>query len=184
MTILQDVRDAMHRARSPWYAKDHQGCGFYAIYLKANAELPFVELADDRLLYVGMTKAGFANRDHFAPRSGHSGGCTLRRSLGAILKHELKLKARPRSRSAAPYQFRFDPAGEHALSEWMKGSLYLSRVPFGSNVDLAEAQLIRAFEPPLNLKGWHNPQAALIKRFRLDCANEAEAFARRAADAA
>lgn len=177
MTIMQETRRALFDARGPWYAKDHEGCGFYAIYLKSNASLAFIDLPDDRLMYIGMTRKGFSKRDHFEPKSGHSGGCTFRRSLGAILKHELNLSARPRSRSSAGHHFRFDPDSEQKLTGWMKGSLYLSRVPFGDNVGLAEAQLIQLFTPPLNLLGWDNPQASLIKRFRQECSKEAQAVA-------
>lgn len=66
----------------------------------------------------------------------------------------------------------------------MKGSLYLARVPFGENVELAERQLIRAFEPPLNLRGWANPQSYLIERLRAKSASEARAFAKRTQKAA
>ena len=184
MTILNDVRRAMVDARGPWYAKDHDGCGFYAIYIKSNCNLPAIEVPEDGLLYIGMTRRGFSQRDHFNPRSGHSGSCTFRRSLGVLLKEQLSLEARPRSRQSAGYHFRFDIRGEQALSEWMKGSLYLARVPFGENVELAERQLIRAFEPPLNLRGWANPQSYLIERLRAKSASEARAFAKRTQEAA
>ncbi|WP_269402583.1 hypothetical protein [Henriciella marina] len=65
----------------------------------------------------------------------------------------------------------------------MKGSLYLARVPFGENVELAERQLIRAL-PPLNLRGWANPQSYLIDRLRAKSASEARAFAKRTQKAA
>ncbi|WP_084398463.1 GIY-YIG nuclease family protein [Henriciella aquimarina] len=187
MSVISDIRKTLHAARGPWFAKDHTGSGFYAIYLKANADLPFIGLPEDRLLYIGMTQSGFSERDHFEPKRGHSGGCTLRRSLGAILKYRLNLSARRRSAGAsqtAYTHYRFDPRGEQTLSEWMQGALYLARVPFGENVDLAEARLIRAFTPPLNLTGWANPQAELIKRFRRECMNEARHWSDRATQAA
>jgi hypothetical protein len=41
------------------------------------------------------------------------------------------------------------------------------------NVEEVEADLITSLEPPLNLKGWKNPQKPLIQELRRACVEEA-----------
>ena len=174
---MQDIRTALVQAKGPWYPKPDDGPGFYAIFLKASATLPLISVPDDGLLYVGKTLSGVYSRDHVAPRSGHSGDCTVRRSLGALLRHDLDLDPQPRSLDGnvrtACTNFRFSAAAETRLSNWMMGALYLSRVPHDGDVDAVETVLIEGLRPPLNLKGWANPQAGRIKWLRKQCAYDA-----------
>ncbi|MEM5516722.1 GIY-YIG nuclease family protein [Henriciella sp. AS95] len=181
---ISSVRAALNKAKGPWYPKDHQGPGFYAIFLKSSSQLPGIDVPRDGLLYIGKTEKGFSARDHFQPSCGHSGHCTARRSLGALLSEQLDLKPKPRSRRSIysrKSHFRFDAAGEKRLSEWMQGQLYIARVPFEGNVSAAEAMLIEGLRPPLNLTIWDNPQAGLVKRLRRQCSDQARSFFSRGA---
>ena len=179
MSILE-IRKALHAARTPWYAKHHQGSGFYGLYLKCDHTMDAIDVPLDGLLYIGMTNAGFSHRDHFYPKSRHSGYCTARRSIGALMRERLKLLPRPRSNRADAMQsnhFRFDPRSEARLSDWMAGAIHVARVPFDGNVEAAENLLITHLTPPLNLTGWANPQAGFIKAQRHACALAAFEYA-------
>jgi hypothetical protein len=68
-------------------------------------------------MYVGMS-SNLAERDEAHFRTGGSGFSTLRRSLGALLKQELRLSARPRGTGSSAQNYRcyqFDDAGEEQL---------------------------------------------------------------------
>jgi len=79
------------------------------------------------VLYVGIAKESLNSRDiktHF--NSKRTGSSTLRRSLGAILKDDFKLKALPRSINKTEqdiYCYKFDVNGEDQLTKWMKNNL-------------------------------------------------------------
>ena len=179
---VSEVRKALFQAKSAWTASEHEGHGFYAIFLKKGGKLPGIDVPEDGLIYVGKTETGFHQRDHFAPPKGHSGYCTLRRSLGAVLKHQLRLAARPRSglydRKSTFLNYRFDDAGEERLSEWMKSNLQIARIPFENQVAMAEKMMIDLFLPPLNLKGVHTATSKQVKALRRVCFEEARDFAR------
>ncbi len=176
MTEIRDIRNALYAARSPYHAMQHVGSGFYAIFLKSDHALPYLHMPDDGLLYIGETRVGFSTRDHSHPRNGHSGFCTVRKSLGALLKTQLSLSVTPPTqaqlRSRKRY-FRFTKSGEARLSEWMKGALYFSRVPDKGDVKTIEQTLISKLKPPLNLRGWPNPQSPMVKKRRYECFEEA-----------
>lgn len=166
---LKEIRLALHKARTPYFPVTHTGDGFYSIYLKANFGLPFIDIPEDRLLYVGMTRKGFLARDHCATRTVH---CSFRRSLACLLKEELGLSPVAKSTRFGTFSeklFGLPAHGEGKLSHWMKGALYISRVPFSGDVRLAETKLITALKPPLNLTGWTNPEAKMIKAKRQEC---------------
>lgn len=140
--------------------------GIYALWLD-NGVLTGIEPADEGLLYIGMTEAGLTSRNHFIhPSSGFS---TLRRSLGAILKAELKLTAIPRSARSGRHHFKFLPDGEQGLTNWMQTNLSYACAHLASDVRKIERQLILDRRPPLNLTGWKNPQAQLVKSLRALC---------------
>lgn len=148
--------------------------GIYAIWLIDADDLPPIAVGTNRLLYVGMTEHGLDARNHF--HHDHSGFSTLRRSLGAVLKEELGLKALPRGPGASKSNvrnYRFDDDGERALTRWMNGALNVSQVALDIDVAVLEKELIRSMEPPLNLTGWPNPQRALLKKLRASCKEEA-----------
>lgn len=92
--------------------------GVYAFYLSSDrSQLQLLQLDENGLLYIGMTEDSFQARNHFTHT--HSGFSTFRRSLGALLKEDLGLRAQPRSGGSSPNNidcYRFHPEGEAALS--------------------------------------------------------------------
>ncbi len=142
----------------------------------------YVILIDEsRLLYVGMTspKRRSSVRDHFD--CDHSGGSTVRRSLGALLKEKLPPCLRAIRRSSGPSptnwrNYRFQGEGEAALTQWMKQHLctnFVELVGERKTVRRREIEVIKRLMPPLNLTDWENSQGATIKRLRKLCTNEA-----------
>ncbi|MGA8184758.1 MAG: hypothetical protein WB819_14085, partial [Terriglobia bacterium] len=78
----------------------------------------------DKPLYIGKTESSQKARDlgqHLA--DGGTKHSTLRRSLGALLREQLKLKPKPRSTTeTSPRRytnFKFDAKGEAKLTKWM-----------------------------------------------------------------
>lgn len=121
-----------------------------------------------------MTESSLAARSHFS--HAHSGFSTLRRSLGAVLKETLSLIAEPRAPGPSASNlrnFRFDEAGEQRLTGWMKAHLLYVHLPVREHPRSIESDMILGLEPPLNLTGWKNPQAAWIRNLRAQCAEEA-----------
>jgi hypothetical protein len=149
------------------------GPGVYVHALRPGSELPRVRVAKGAL-YVGMTESSLAARSHFTHK--HSGFSTLRRSLGAVLKEKLSLHAEPRAPGPSASNvrnYRFNEEGEQRLTEWMKAHLVYAHLPVGENQRVIESDMILALEPPMNLTGWKNPQAAWIKNVRAQCVEEA-----------
>lgn len=151
--------------------------GVYAIYLRTPGLLkPFVE-GEDGLIYIGLS-TNLANREfeqHFS--SGNTGFSTLRRSIGALLRIQLSLRAVPRAPGASDtnvcnYRFRED--GETRLTEWMCAHLEVGVHTSSKYLEL-ENFLIPDLRPLLNLTKWPNPHRAEIKRLRKVCADEARA---------
>ena len=73
--------------------------------------------------YVGKGEDGLRRRMR-KEHSGDTGRSTLRRTLGALLRTELDLKARPRPSKGPPKpidytNYTFEPDGDLRLSEWM-----------------------------------------------------------------
>ena len=69
--------------------------------------------------------------------------------------------------------YKFDPAGEDRLTQWMTQNLEAGVVAVEGDVKDIEGELIRELEPPLNLTRWANPHASRIKELRRICADEA-----------
>lgn len=191
---INDAMEAVLGALSarPWTFSDAvASCphvpGLYAIYALARTEparagvweqLRLGQPPDSRPLYVGKSEddlAGRDVRDHF---SGASGNSTVRRSLAALLREELRLRAAPRN-PARPGHFAnygLEAQSESRLSQWMADSLELAVWPKWPNaVQLkdAEATVIRLWQPPLNLTHVATPWTAMIKQRRLLMAREA-----------
>lgn len=149
--------------------------GVYAYFLANGAELPGVGNPAGGPVYVGVS-GNLAEREfdtHFA--AGQTGFSTLRRSIGAILKDQLNLRARPRGTGTSKTNFtnyRFDDTGEQLLSTWMHEHLRVAVEPVREPAAL-ERELIALACPPLNLTGWSNPEAATIKALRRSCVDEA-----------
>lgn len=157
--------------------------GVYAVFLENRAALPGVATDQTGLLYIGMTTDPTGERDHFGHV--HSGFSSPRRSLGALLKEQLRLRAIPRSLGASPSNwtnYRFSDDGEAALTLWMRANLSVSHVPLDqarADIERVEKQLIVYLKPPLNLK--NNPGASsrnLLESLRKACREEARAASR------
>lgn len=152
-----------------------KGVGVYAYCLRTAGALPSITTDGSGILYVGMTEDGLDARNHV--NHAHSGFSTFRRSLGAILKGELNLKALPRSSGSSKSNvrcYRFDERGEEALTNWMQSNLLVAQAEVEGDVAAYEHELISKLQPPLNLKGWANPQAPRVKALRAACVREAE----------
>ena len=136
---------------------------------------------DDRPLYVGKSESSLADRDirtHFA--DGRTGQSTLRRSFAALLAERLNLHARPRN-PAKPERFAnygLSPEDDAKLTQWMRESL---RLAFWANVGttplaVVEGELLRFWQPPLNLSGVSTQWTAQVKEARSRMANDARAW--------
>lgn len=169
-----DIDGFLARACAPSHAPPISSAGAYAILLAHPDSLPTVLPGREGLLYVGMTDQGLDARNHF--QHAHSGFSTLRRSLGALLKEVLGLKAIPRGPGSSKTNvrnYRFTDEGERTLTDWMNRNLLLTQVAVDADLSAFEDDLIALLEPPLNLKGWPNPQRDMVKRLRAACAADA-----------
>jgi hypothetical protein len=150
--------------------------GVYAWFLDEPTALPGVPDQGEDPIYVGMTSNLRERGDetHFSDEG--TGFSTLRRSLGALLKDELRLQARPRGTGASRQNYlcyRFEPAGDARLTAWMQRHLRVA-VAEHADPDAIEGDLIQLAEPPLNLNRWPNPYRADIMALRKTCVQEAE----------
>lgn len=150
------------------------GPGIYAYFVIASDGIPLLSTDPSVPIYVGMTESSLDARCHFDHKS--SGFSTFRRSLGAILKKKLSLRAVPRSSGASETNvknYAFADGGEGRLTDWMRANLTYSHQPLPSDVREREREIIAALQPRLNLTGWANPIRDQIKRLRADCVHEA-----------
>lgn len=155
--------------------------GFYLVYADGPIGWMAVDSTSDPV-YVGKADDGLRRRIE-REHGGDTGRSTLRRSLGALLKEELDLVARPRPgkgelKSINFTNYSFEPDGDKRLTEWMVANLTVD--PITMPTATSERELIAHHQPLLNLTGWANPHGAEIKAARKHCA--AEARRRSAAD--
>lgn len=151
--------------------------GVYVFFLVPGSRLgPFKPLPDQPI-YVGAT-SHLNEREHEHHFSGrHTGFSSPRRSIGSILREELRLNAIPRAPGPAESNvrnFRYQPHDEQRLSSWMRENLLVAVHPCPDPFSL-EDDLIAALCPILNLTKCANPYSAEIKRLRKICADEARA---------
>ncbi len=148
-----------------------KGKGLYVFCLRQAKELPGIKVGAQGIVYVGMTEKSLHIRNHFL--HAHSGASTLRRSLGALLRENLRLEPiRRDSKLENCSKYRFSDDGEARLTEWMKANLLAAQVEVAENVRAMEAALILEMEPPLNLTKWANPQKATVSAKRKACADQ------------
>ena len=149
--------------------------GVYAISLRTRKAFAGFPEGKDRLIYIGQCR-NLVHRifgQHFS--TGKTGSSALRRSLGALLKHELSLKAIPRAPGPLErnvLNYRFDPDSEDRLTKWMCHHLEVG-VHASPNYDALEHSLVQRFRPLLNLTTWPNPYRDKIKQLHNECADEA-----------
>ena len=160
-------------------------CGVYEIFAKDGCSLPGIELPPNRLLYIGKSE-DFSTREHFI--AGRTSKSTLRRSIGAVLKEKLDLKAIPRNqwRNRKDSEcYCFEGNGEDRLNEWMLSNLAVTLHEFvGADGEDDRVKLeLKEFEkgmlrklhtkPPLNLvKG--NMHKPMVDELRKACRVDAE----------
>lgn len=159
--------------------------GIYAIFLADKVHLGNFG-RPGRLIYIGIAKKSLQDRDfaqHF--RSGQTGRSTLRRSLGAILKTDLRLKAIPRGGKNDSKRFdnyRFTDPGEQRLTSWMEDSLeigyWVSETTLTYDQLRAEEEKVTIEQrPTLDLDRRtrrYNPQAQKLSNLRGICRAEAK----------
>jgi hypothetical protein len=152
--------------------------GIYVFYLSSPGELAGVSIEPPGLIYLGMTDSSLDVRNHFNHE--HSGFSTLRRTLGALLKTSLALRAIPRGSGPSPTSvknYRFRAADELRLTEWMKTHLTYGFVAVSRDIRAVELALIAELRPPLNLTDWPNPQRRSLRALRDVCRQEARGHA-------
>jgi hypothetical protein len=139
-------------------------------------------------LYIGKTESSQKARDagqHLSDKG--TGSSTVRRSLGATLLKQLRLKPKARSDSETSERrftnYKFDTAGEEKLTQWMNDHLSLAFCELAKltipELRVCEERLIKSAAPPLNIL--HNsgsPFYADLKLARKHCV----ALAREAAE--
>ena len=177
MVDAKVVYDKLQQTRShPDKSRTATGPGVDAIFARdVDCLLPIVDLAPDRLLYIGKSK-DLREREHFNVKD--SGSSTLRRSLGALLKAQLELSAIPRGKGMSSSDFtcyRFTPDGERRLGAWMLKNIDCAVYPYDGDTKQLRKELIGTYCPPLNLQHWQNPIGTEIKRLRSVCKSEAVA---------
>lgn len=148
--------------------------GVYAFSIDDPIALPSICIGPTGLLYLGMTESSLEVRNHFFHKN--SSFSSLRRSLGALLRKELKLQAvrRGSGRSSKDIShYRFAAPGEDQLTTWMKDHLEYSYELGSNDIPTRERELILHLRPPLNLTLWPNPQKTVVMELRKACRDEA-----------
>lgn len=141
--------------------------GVYGVLLNETSTLP--GLKSGGLIYIGKAHV-LARRGHF--KTENTSRSTLRRTLGAVLKRKLRLRAFARNASDFSH-YLFDESGEKRLTEWMESNLRIGFSLVEDDIADIEKRLIRYCEATLNLSHWANPQSALIRELRKVCVEEA-----------
>jgi len=150
--------------------------GVYAIFLKQGRRFPISDISGNRLIYIGESRnlQSRVHEMHFG--SDGSGFSTLQRSIGALMKSELKLIAVSRGKGVSASNFnnyRFERSGEERLAKWMKENLEIGICPIDKDYKFLQNQLIATLCPILCLQGCLNQYAAYIKDLRKICSQEA-----------
>ena len=159
-----------------------RGPGVYALFAAGKNILGEFPNGPEEVIYVGQS-TNLASRQfdtHFD--STGTGFSTVRRSLGAILKQQLDLKAIPRGTERGQrglQNYRFEEDGEQRLTDWMNRNLHVSVFSYEEDLDKLENDLIASARPILNLTKWRNPYSRSIKELRRICAREAKEAATR-----
>lgn len=156
--------------------------GLYAVHGGPSTwqELGLGAPPDARPLYVGKAERSLAGRDlrqHFGV--GSTGSSTLRRSLAALLRARLELRAIPRrpDRPVRPALYALSEADDLRLSTWMQAHLRLAVwVPVSPvRLGMVEAQVLKVWQPPLNLTGVRTAWTPRLRAARKAMAGQATA---------
>lgn len=148
------------------HCPDHPG--LYAVYgsERARIELGLQPSSADGPLYVGKAEDSLVRRDmrtHFS--TGKTGSSTLRRSLAALLRTELDLRAIPRNTAKPDHfaNFAVAPDGDARLTAWMHERLTIAfwQKEAGCELNDVETRVVARWSPPLNSAKNRNADARL-----------------------
>lgn len=175
---LKEIFNEICRTRGPLVK--HQlpdKSGVYGLFLKQDLPVCGVLLSSNCCIYLGITDnlAQRLRENHFANSS--TGFSTVRRSLGALLKKRMRLKAIPRSRGISETNYtnyRFDIEGEERLTKWMLKNLEIGFCTVQDSIKETERGLLLEQNPALNLKGCRSPLRKPIGQLRKACVAEAK----------
>ena len=140
--------------------------GNYIVVLRDMSSLPVkVEISTSPILtsfdyknekysvvYVGKSSRSLRVRDYKQHFTGTAGNSTIRKSLGCLLGFKLIPRDINFSQNGKTTFNEFD---EHVLTDWMKKNLLLFYYANNEYADI-EKELIRIYNPPLNLQGNFN----------------------------
>lgn len=152
----------------------------YAIHVRPGKELTIHDIPLNGLIYIGE-----ADRiDRRGPlQDKYSGSCSFRRTLGALLKEQLNLRAVPSgtgntNRDCINYCFAQED--EMKLTNWIQENLEVSPFPLGNTWGrprdrISKREAIRETRPALCLTAWSNPYMKELQALRKVCADEARA---------
>lgn len=129
--------------------------GNYILCLKENVRLPTVSNIPKltsfeglNVIYTGIAGGSLRTRDYRQHFKGNNAGkSTLRKSLGVLFGY----KQIPRDKDPNSGKTKFNEKDEMKLSEWMHSNLIMYFLPT-SDFKSIEINLIKHFNPPLNLK--------------------------------
>ncbi|MDP3736522.1 MAG: hypothetical protein Q8R02_03975 [Hyphomonadaceae bacterium] len=171
-----DIRDRLLAERRPYNeVTTPEGAGVYAFFLSPRGLLLPIAPGAEGLLYIAASRDGHAARQQYDMPTADS---PLRQTLAAVLRNHLGLHPAVTPSKAAD-SFGLPHDGETLLSRWMRANLIGSAIAAESdNHAKFEAGLVAEMQPPLNLTGWENPQADLLRKFRATSLRLAEEAAR------
>lgn len=157
--------------------------GLYAVFGDEHAIAGLAIEADRQPLYVGKAERSLVGRDlrtHFA--TGKTGSSTLRRTIAALLREDLDLRAVPRnlSRPDGSANYSLEVTGDERLTSWMHAHLRLAvwLKPEGVVLDEVETSVLNDLRPPLNLAKMGPRGDGRVKEARAAMAAEARAWPR------
>jgi hypothetical protein len=174
---LKEIFKEINRTRGP--VGSHQlpdRSGVYALFLREDLLTCGLVPSGDCCIYIGIS-VNLAQRlfkNHFA--TDNTGSSTVRRSLGALLKKRMQLKAMARSGGISETNFRnfrFDLEGEKRLTKWMRKNLEIGFCVVEDSIGEMERGLLSELNPVLNLKGCRSPLRQIIIELRKACVAEA-----------
>lgn len=133
--------------------------GNYIFCLKSNSNFPTVPIIPTlsnfnglKVIYTGIASGSLRRRDYRQHFKGNNAGrSTFRKSLGVLFGYKLI----PRDKDPNNRKTKFWETDEKKLSDWMSQNLLLFFLPTANFVEI-EITLINHFNPPLNLKDYHN----------------------------
>lgn len=187
-TLIDDAVEALsrHRALPEIEPLVPSQPGLYAVNGSASVwrALGLDEPGGPRPLYVGKAERSLAARDirtHFL--DGRTGSSTLRRSLAALLREELGLRALPRNPEnlGTVASFALSPKDDRELTRWMRSNLRLAAWAPADTTTLREVEraVLKRLDPPLNLQGVSaTPERKKLRAARAAMFAEAKAWAK------